>query len=292
MYDVTCLIDARCELAECPVWDNRAEKLYWCDITGCAIHSHDWSSGERESWTFADTVGSFGLCDDGRLVVARRDRIVLFDMANGEETHLADIEADNPHTRTNDGKVGPDGAFWVGTMDDRSPRQPIAGLYRVGFDGEVRKIASAITVSNGLAWSPDGLTLYHADSRPGFIDTWAFDPETGTASDRHRLIDLADDAGRPDGGTVDTEGHYWSAGISAGVINRISPAGAIFETVEMPVPAPTMPCFCGPDLDTMVVTSLRPHGNAKLLDEYPMSGSLFAFKPGVLGLPPYRFRTA
>lgn len=291
MYDITCLIDARCDLAECPVWDPRTGKLLWCDILGCTIHSYDWSSGERESWRFADTVGSFGLCDDGRLVVARRDRIVLFDMASGEETFLAEIEADKPRTRTNDGKVGPDGAFWVGTMDDSTPREPVGALYRVDFSGAVTLITDALTVSNGLAWSPDGHILYHADSRPGFVDTWAFDPQTGTASDRNRLVDLSDHAGRPDGAAVDAEGNYWSAGVSAGVINRISPHGAIFETVEMPVPAPTMPCFCGPDLDTLVVTSLRPHGNLRLLEEYPMSGSLFAFKPGVFGLPPYRFRT-
>ncbi|MBA5776046.1 SMP-30/gluconolactonase/LRE family protein [Stappia sp. F7233] len=291
MHEISCLLDVRQTLAEGPLWDDRTGRLLWCDIAGQAIHSYDWESGERQSWQFPDAVGSFGLCDNGCFVVARRKCVVLFDPVSGEETLVAEIETDNSRTRNNDGKVGPDGAFYLGTMDDVTPRQPIAALYRVTADGSVSKITDSLTVSNGLAWSPDGRRLYHAETRPGFIDVWDFDPLSGAASNRRRLIDLNETIGLPDGATIDAEGNYWSAGVSAGVVNCISPEGRIIETVEMPVRTPTMPCFCGPDLDTLVVTSLQRKNEPELMARYPMSGSLFAFKPGVRGLPPYRFRT-
>ncbi|MXN66883.1 SMP-30/gluconolactonase/LRE family protein [Stappia sp. GBMRC 2046] len=289
-HDIHCLIDARHELGEGATWDERTNRLLWCDIKGCAIHAYDWASGEQQVWSFPDTIGSFGLTEDGRFIVARRNSVVLFDPQSGEEIHIADIEKDNEHTRTNDGKVGPDGAFWVGTMHDHKPREPLGALYRVTVDGSVTKIVDGLYVSNGLAWSPDGTRLYHADSSSGYVDIWDFDPATGSAANRRRFVDLKNEDGRPDGATTDTEGNYWSAGVSAGVVNCFSPDGELIEKVPFPVPRPTIPCFCGPDLDTLVVTSLRPGDDPALLEEHPMSGSLFAFKPGKRGLPPYRFR--
>lgn len=292
MHEIHCLIDARNELGEGATWDERTGTLLWCDIKGCAIHAYDWQSGERKTWSFADTIGSFGLTDDGRFIVARRNSVVLFDPQTGEEIHIADIEKDDERTRTNDGKVGPDGAFWVGTMDESSPREPIGALYRVTMDGQVTKVVDGLYVSNGLSWSPDGTRMYHADSTPGYVDIWDFDPQTGSATNRRRFLDLKNEDGRPDGAAIDSDGNYWSAGVSAGVVNCFSPDGALIEKVEMPVPRPTIPCFCGPDLDTLVVTSLRPGNDPDLLKKHPMSGSLFSFKPGKRGLPLYRFRTS
>ncbi|NBN63468.1 SMP-30/gluconolactonase/LRE family protein [Pannonibacter tanglangensis] len=285
----TCLIDGRYDLGECPTWDADTGTLYFANIKGRTIHAYDWGSRTlRASWTFARDVGSFGLCRDGRLIVAVWDEVVLFDMATGTSEVIARIEADLPHTRLNDGKVGPDGAFWVGTMDLRSPREPVASLYRVAHDGSVRHVTGDLRVSNGLAWSPDGKTLYHADSGPGWIDSWDFDVATGEASNRRRFAQLTNETGRPDGGTVDAAGNYWSAGVSAGILNCFAPDGSLTGAHPMPVPRPTMPCFCGPDLEDLVVTSLRPD-DAAALEAYPRSGSLFHTRPGVRGLPADRF---
>ena len=259
---ITCLLDSRNALAECPTWDERANRLLWCDIRGRAIHAYDWESGARQSWSFPDVVGSFGLTDDDRFIVALRDRVVLFDPGTGDTALVAEIEADDPRTRLNDGKVAPDGSFFVGSMDDRPQREPIGALYRICPDGVVTRITDGLYVSNGLAWSPDGRTLYHSDSSPAWIDTWRFDPTTGAVTDRHRFANVTDAEGRPDGATVDDKGNYWSAGVSAGVVNCYAPTGERVCRIAMPVPRPTMPCFCGPDLSTMVVTSLRPSGDA------------------------------
>jgi len=277
------------QLAECPTWDEKRCCLLWADIQGHAIHELDWATGKRRKFDFDNEVGSFGLADDGRLIVAIWDRVVLFDMATGEETGVARIEEDLPQTRLNDGKVGPDGAFWVGTMDTSSPREPIAGLYRVTADGTVARIAEDLYVSNGLAWSPDGTIMYHSDSTPGWIDAYDFDATSGAVSNRRRFAQQQNDTGRPDGATVDADGTYWSAGVSAGVLNRFTPDGTCVETIKVPVPKPTMPCFCGPDLRTLVLTSLQAGpiepGSGDL------SGSIFTIETAAKGLAGHRFKT-
>src|SRR5690606_21010994 len=124
-------------------------------------------AGSTRTYSFPSEVGSFGLTESGRLVVALRSEVGLFDPADGSFRRLVEIEAENPGTRLNDGKVGPDGAFWVGTMDDRDQpvKEPIGSLYRVDALGHVERKVEGLFVSNGLAFSPDGRTMFHSDSR-------------------------------------------------------------------------------------------------------------------------------
>lgn len=285
------LSDTISDLAEGPTWDHRSRTLYWCDILGKRLIARDWATGTETIRSLPDVIGSFGLTTDPDvLIVALRDRVGLYRLDKETFEPLVAIEETDERTRLNDGKVGPDGAFWVGTMDDRPDRKPIGALYRIDASGGCTRMVEGVTVSNGLAWSPDGRTLYHADSRPGRIETWDFDPATGAIANRRLFAQMTNDSGRPDGGTVDAQGDYWSAGVSAGVVNRFSPDGTLVETLKMPVPRPTMPCFCGPGLDTLVITSLRPPGDADMLSAYPDSGGLFALTPGVRGLPGHLFK--
>ncbi|MBO6755945.1 MAG: SMP-30/gluconolactonase/LRE family protein [Roseibium sp.] len=286
---VTRLLDTTFQLAECPTWDERTDRLFWADIQGRAIHAMDWNTRETTQWVFETEVGSFGLCGDGRLIVAVWDKVILFDPQTGDRSVLAEIEPDLPHTRLNDGKVGPDGAFWVGTMDIRSPRAPIASLYRIDGSGDAAQIRNELYVSNGLAWSPDSTTMYHADSSPGWIEAYAFDPATGALGAKMLFAQQADDTGRPDGATVDAAGNYWSAGVSAGVLNCFAPDGSITAAIALPCPKPTMPCFCGPELDQLVITSLK----ASPETDDGVSGALYLVDGhGAKGLPAHRFKTA
>ncbi len=288
-YKVTRLIDPTYQLAECPTWDEKNGRLLWADIQGRTIQSMDWATKSITSWYFENEVGSFGLADDGRLVVSVWDKVILFDPESGEKTVLAEIETDLPQTRLNDGKVGPDGAFWVGTMDTSNPREPIGGLYRVDAGGDVWQIRDGLKVSNGLAWSPDGTLMYHSDSSPGWIEAYVFDPVTGSLGAKMLFAQQTDETGRPDGATVDAEGNYWSAGVSAGVLNCFSPDGELKQAIPMPCPKPTMPCFCGPELDQLVVTSLKASPDT----DDGVSGGLYLVEGhGVKGLPATRFRTA
>ncbi|MEP3428757.1 MAG: SMP-30/gluconolactonase/LRE family protein [Roseibium sp.] len=292
-HTITRFLDTTYQLAECPTWDERTNRLLWEDIQGRTIQSMDWATKEITTWHFDNEVGSFGLTDDDRLVVAVWDKIILFDPKTGSNEVLAEIESDVPHTRLNDGRVGPDGAFWVGTMDTRSPREPVAGLYRVDASGDVAEIRDELQCSNGLAWAPDGAYMYHADSSPGWIECYAFDPANGSLGAKMQFAQQTTETGRPDGGTVDTDGNYWSAGVSAGVLNCFSSNGELLEAIKMPVDKPTMPCFCGPDLDQLIVTSIKQPSDSTAIEPDTLSGGLFLVEGhGRSGLETYRFKTS
>ncbi|MDB5400961.1 MAG: hypothetical protein JWQ55_2979 [Rhodopila sp.] len=282
MSDFELVWDSRCSVAESPVWDAAGRRLMFCDIKGKRINALSVDTGARESWDFPDVVGSFGLCRSGRLVVAQRHHVVLFDPKSGALTDLTPKIAEPPTNRLNDGKVGPDGAFWVGSMDENSPRQKIAALYRVTPDGRISKQEDGYAVSNGLAWSPDGRVMYHSDSTAGIIEAWDFDPATGGRTAHRILATLTNEDGRPDGAATDAAGNYWSAGPSAGCLNCFSPAGELLRKWPFPVPGPTMPCFAD---DALYVTTLREGKSAEVLAKFPTLGGLFRAKAPAAGAP-------
>jgi sugar lactone lactonase YvrE len=254
----------------------------FCDIGGRRINALSVAAGIQESWELPDVVGSFGLCRSSRLVVALRHRVVLFDPRSGEVADLTPSVAEPPTNRLNDGKVGPDGAFWVGSMDENSPRQATGALYRVTPDGRIEKRSEGYAVSNGLAWSPDGRIMYHSDSTAAIIEAWDFDPANGDMTNHRIIARLTNEDGRPDGAAVDVEGNYWSAGPSAGCINAFSPSGQLLRKLPFPVPGPTMPCFAE---DHMYVTSLRDGKPNEVLDRFPTLGGLFRTTAPAKGAP-------
>jgi sugar lactone lactonase YvrE len=282
MSDFELVWDSRCGVAESPVWDAATRRLLFCDINGKRINALSVDTGARQSWDFPEVVGSFGLCRSGRLVVAQRHHVALFDPTSGTLTDLTPKVDEPPTNRLNDGKVGPDGAFWVGSMDENSPRQKIAALYRVTADGRITKQEDGYAVSNGLAWSPDGRIMYHSDSTAGIIEAWDFDPATGTRTQHRILGTLTNDDGRPDGAATDMGGNYWSAGPSAGCLNCFSPDGKLLGKWQFPVPGPTMPCFAG---DALYVTSLREGKSAQVLADHPTLGGLFRAPAPAAGAP-------
>lgn len=291
-HAIDCLVTDRMLIGESPLWDAAHRRLYWCDIPGRTVHAMAVDSGERNAWRFESEVGSLGLAESGRLVIALRNSIILFDAVTQERATIARIESDVPTTRTNDGKVGPDGAFWVGTMDERPERQPIAALYRVTADGGVERKVDGLKVSNGIAWSGDGRSMFHSDSRGPWIDRWRFDPATGAISGRTRIAELDEATGRPDGGACDVEGCYWSAGISAGCLNRFTADGRLVTRIPLPTPAPTMPCFGGDDMRTLFVTSLSFGLSDGVLAARPLAGAILRLRVDVPGVAVGRFRDA
>jgi len=281
--------DHRNRLGECPTWDPGAGRLLWVDIPAGEILSSDPKGGDLKRWILPDRVASFGLAASGRWVVALAHGVVMFDPKSNAIASLADPEPEPKTNRLNDGKVGPDGAFWVGSMDDRPDRQPVAALYRVTGEGKVEKKLTGLIVSNGLAWSPDGRTMFHSDSRGRWIEAHDFDPATGAMSRRRRIAELEDAQGRPDGAACDAEGCYWSAGVSAQCINRFSPEGKLLESVAMPMPGCTMPCFGGDDLKTLYVTSLS-DGLHPPYAGHPSAGRMAVLRVAVAGVPIGKFQ--
>lgn len=280
--------DITCALGESPLWDERRELLFFIDIPAHSLHAVRLDGTGARSWPMPAIIGSIGLTESGRLIAALKHDLALFDPDSGALTPFARLPADEPaENRLNDGKVGPDGAFWVGTMHDVADRQPIGALYRVAPDGRITKHVEGLRVSNGLAWSPDGRTMYHSDTRNLWLDRWDFDAASGAISARTRLatFEAGGTLGLPDGGATDADGIYWSAGAYGGRLNGYSASGELAAWHPFPVPAPTMPCFCGPGLRMLAVTSHRSGTVAAQLDRFPESGGLFIAEAAVAGAP-------
>lgn len=286
MRNIECLVEARFGVGESPVWDGANNRLLWSDNTTDEIHAIDLSSRTRQIWHFGDLIGSFGLTRHGRWIVALANRLVIFDPATGKTEILAEIGFAKGVDKLNDGKVGPDGAFWVGSMAEPEPnRQPIASLYRITADGSVdEKVRGGIKVSNGLAWSADARIMYHSDSRGGWIDAWDFDAATGAIANRRRLREHTPQDGVPDGGATDIAGTYWSAGFSAQCFNLIAADGTLIEKIPVPA-AVTMPCFGGEDMKTLFFTSLTAHVTPEINARYPMNGGVFTAQSDIAGTP-------
>lgn len=281
------LIDTPLALGEAPCWSAGERALYFVDILAPALHRLDVTTGDFRAWRMPEAIGSFGLCPGGQAIVALKSGVYLFDFGTESLRFIVDPEPDRPQNRLNDGKIGPDGCFWVGSMDDRPQKAPVGGLHRVTPDGRSTRVLDGLLISNGLAWSADGRTMFHADSRGPYVQTFAFDPATGLLSNQRELRRLSDAEGRPDGGACDMDGYYWSAGVSAGCLNRIAPDGSIERRIDLPVVAPTMPCFGGEDMRTLFVTSLATDRTGTRQE-----GTLIAFEVEVPGVPVRRFGEA
>ncbi len=286
---VTCVLDARAELGECPVWSVQEQALYWVDILAPALHRLDPATRKSRTWPMPSRIGSYGLRETGGAVVALEDGFHLLDFDTGALTFVIGPEP-TPGTRFNDGKVSPEGRFWAGTMDEESLTRRIATLYRLDPDGSIHAMVNQLIVSNGLAWTADGRTMYHSDSKGQVVWAYDYDPEKGAISNRRVLARPTEEVGRPDGAATDEEGFYWSAGISAGVLNRWSPDGRLDRSIPLPCSNPTAPCFGGPDLKTIFITSLRHDLRPDVLAAKPLSGGIFAVPVDVPGVPISRYR--
>jgi sugar lactone lactonase YvrE len=282
---VECVVDARNTTGESPLWSAREAALYWVDIPAGLIQRWRPDTGERRSWQLPTAVGSIGLRASGGLVVALRSGFHLFDLETDALTFLCHPEPGLASNRLNDGKVSPEGRFWAGTMDERPEKEPIGSLYRLDADHRCTRTVGGVKVSNGLAWSPDGRTMYHSDSRGGAIFRHAYDPQTGRLGEREVFAQMQHEWGRPDGGATDEEGCYWICGVGAGRLNRFSAEGELIGFVPMPVLHPTMPCFGGARGRTMYVTSHRENYSTEDLARTPQAGGVFMLEPGVAGAP-------
>lgn len=284
--DFSLLLEGRFS-AEVPLWDDRRQCLFFVEFTQPAVHSVRLDGTEHRVWPMPELAGSIGLGESGRLIVALPKRLMTLDPDTGAITHLVDVPGEPPKNRLNDGKVGPDGAFWVGSMDMRPNRERIGSLYRVTGQGDLSLILKDhVEVSNGIAWSGDGRTMYFSDSRGPWVDAFDFDPATATLTNRRRFAEFTEASGRPDGAACDSTGRYWSAGVSAGLLNVLNPNGQVEQVIPTPVSAPSMPAFCGPDLDMLVVTSLIPSNPG------PMDGALLIAKAPVTGVKISRWQDA
>jgi sugar lactone lactonase YvrE len=279
-------------LGESPFWHPDEAALYWCDIPGRRIHRWHPASARHDHWGFDTEPGCIAPLPGGPLLVAFRDGLFRFDPARGTRERLAEPPYDPAQERFNDGKCDPQGRLWVGTIFE--PRTgPRAALYRWA-QGQLQRMAGDVTVSNGLAFSPDARTLYWSDTAAHRVMALDFDAIEGSLS-RPRVLaqfapkvpgqDLSTYGGRPDGAAVDVEGAYWCAMFEGQCLQRLSPQGQVLQTVPLPVRCPTMPCFGGADGRTLFVTTAREKRPADELAAQPWAGCVLQARVPVAGLP-------
>ncbi len=290
MLNIEFLGEQRDRLGECPLWDERRQALYWIDSKRCQVHRLKPASGERRQWTLHSEIGSLALCESGRLLVALEHEIGWLDVGDeaGAFERLAEVQHPQERMRLNDGRVDRAGRFLVGSLK-LAPAEAVGELYQLWPSGQLRTLAPGIRVSNCLGLSPDGRTLYFADSLSHQIRRYAYDPTTGQATDMQLFADTNALGSGPDGAAVDAEGHLWVALVMKGQLARFRPDGTVERLIDLPTPHPSCLCFGGPALDTLYVTSLSDTGNAIKTDD-TRAGRLLAVRGvGVRGLNEARF---
>lgn len=281
------------ELAEGPLWDDRTQTLYWLNIvTGtvwralfCGGDPQDplaWTS--PEGWSPSSRVGALGLAEDGRLVAGLEEGVGLFAWG-GEVRILAPLPFDGTRVCFNDGKVGPDGAFWVGSKD-RLHREAIGNLVRVDSHGNTRVMIEGLTISNGFDWI--GSSFLHTESMGRTILKYEWDLGSGTLGFPVPFAGR-EGPGVPDGLTIDSEGCVWVARWGGSQMVRLSPRGEVLERIALPVSRVSSCAFAGPDLDILMVTTAREGlGPADRTTE-SLAGSVFSLRVPVPGRPLHRW---
>jgi sugar lactone lactonase YvrE len=272
-------------LGECPIWDGRIDRVYSIDIDGRSVHRFDPLLGLSETHILEGRPGSMALTDDPTVVVvAVEDQLVWLDWSSGRTVPWIDLDTGGPSNRLNDGACDRMGRFWVGTMHEDA-EETTGLLYRVEATGAAHAVRSGVGVPNGLAFSPDGATMYYADSLARIVWAYDYDQAHGTPSSERVLTDFSDLPGTADGGTVDEDGCYWIACVFGSAIARVTPRGAVDRVIEVPVDKPTKPAFGGPDLDVLYVTSIGGGATHTRYDERGANGLLLAIDVGVRGVP-------
>ena len=277
------------QVGECPLWHPQEAALYWVDIEACAVHRLHPASGEHRQWQMAAQPSALALSAgaDGGLIVALRSGIIHLNTQDGSVREIAPAPYDTSITRFNDGRTDAAGRFWIGTIYEPRDR-PAAQMFCLER-GILRLVWSGgMTNSNGLAFSPDQHTLYHADTSAHRIDRYDFDLVTGKVAGQQSFQQFSTDktnnyGGRPDGAAVDSEGNYWCAMFEGGRVLQISAAGAILREIALPLRCPTMLAFGGADLRTLYITSASHNRSAAELTQYPMTGRLLALRVDVAG---------
>jgi sugar lactone lactonase YvrE len=277
MTGVEVAVRAYAALGEGPTWDPHEQRLIWVDILGSRVHAYHPGSGRRTVMATEQHVGAAKPRVGGGLVVNLRDGVGLYDRdPDGFRWLRREVV---PGRRANDAAVAPDGALWVGTM--RYDEAPGGGtLSRIAPDGTAQTVLDDVAVSNGTGWSPDGRLMYYIDSPTRRIDVFDVG-EDQLPLNRRQLAAVEDDAGFPDGLTVDADGCVWVALWDGGAVRRYTPDGELDRVVELPVRRPTACAFGGADLTDLYITTARTGLDAP----HPLSGSVLVVPGAGKGLP-------
>jgi sugar lactone lactonase YvrE len=276
-------------LGETPLWDADANELSWIDIETSRLHRLlDGRAGKPATHAIeVEYLGCQALAGTSRRLVATDRRLQFLDLATGALAPFVSIDEEGD-TRLNDGRVDAHGRLWIGTMD-KGLKSRVGSLYRVDPDGTVERMFSDTIVSNGIAFSPDGRTMYFTDTRRHLSFAFDLDLDDGRISNRRLFADYSKTGERPDGACVDVDGCLWAAFFAGGRVVRYTPDGHVDQAIELPVTNPTCVCFGGPQLKTLFVTTARKFMSESALAAEPLAGAVLAIEGVGQGVPEHSF---
>lgn len=237
--------DVLCALGEGPLWHPERKQLFWFDILGKRLFAkgHDNSGG---GWQFDEYVSAAGWVDRDTLLMASATGLWHYTIGTTDRELVVPLEADNPVTRSNDGRADPQGGFWIGTMGIKA--EAYAGAIYRYYKGELRQLFDRITISNAICFAPDGKTAYFSDTVSRRIQKVALDAEGWPAGEPEIFVDLRDEELNPDGAVVDVQGNLWNAQWGAGRVACYAPDGTFLHAISVPTSQTTCPAFDGTTL--------------------------------------------
>ncbi|NEY89536.1 SMP-30/gluconolactonase/LRE family protein [Tabrizicola oligotrophica] len=278
------IFDSRlCELGEGALWHPIRRQLFWFDILGKRLHTVE--EGEPRHWSFVELVSAAGWLSRDHLLIAGERDLFLFDLETEDIETLAELEADKPGNRSNDGRADRQGGFWIGTMSKRGEAEPGAGAIYRWYRGELRLLFPGLTIPNSICFSPDGRTAYFADTVTQVIQKVALDAAGWPCAAPEVFVDLSAEGLFPDGSTIDAEGNLWNAQWGAGRVACYSPQGRFLRAVPLDAPHTTCPAFGSEGLATLFCTSALEGLDAAARAAHPLSGTTFAVQGVARGLP-------
>tara|TARA_B100000959_G_scaffold287281_1_gene370785 strand:+ start:733 stop:1596 length:864 start_codon:yes stop_codon:yes gene_type:complete len=274
-----------CDLGEGPLWHPKLESLFWFDIN--AFKMFNWKDDKLKVWSFSEPVSAAGWVDEESLIVATASSLIRLSLASDNRTVLVDLEADMPHTRSNDGRADPWGGFWIGTMG-LSAEKEAGSIYRF-YKGQLKKLHQNLTIPNSICFSPDKKFVYFADTRQEKIWRQNLDLDSGWPINEPTVfIDFRAQGLHPDGSVCDSEGFLWNAQYGASRLARYSPEGCLDRVENFPASQVTCPAFGGESYNTIFVTSACQGLNDEDLKVEPLAGKVFHFESDAVGLAEHK----
>ena len=280
-----CVLEVGNKHGEGVQWSAEHRLLAWTDIEGRMLHLLDPQDGGHRSFATPERLCCFAFRawrNWNEIVAGFAGGFAFFDLESGARQPIAAFEPGAPSTRLNDGRTDRAGRFIAGGMDEDGSK-PTSSVVRLDPDLRVTTLFEGVGCANGTCFSPDGRTMYFADSPQRLWEAFAYDPETGALADRRPVARL-EGTGVPDGACVDEEGFVWTAIWEGYRIERRAPDGGLDRIVEVPVRKPTCCAFGGADLATLYITTSRLGETGEALLREPLAGGLFSVRPGVRGV--------
>lgn len=276
-------IDASATLGESPAWDAKTQTLYWIDILERRVYA-----GRKPILQLDHYVGCLAPRRNGGLIIAQRSGIWALEPNMKRLRKLGAPRREFAGNRFNDGKCDPRGRFLAGTMD-HSEKEATGALYSFTPEGKITRLLKGLRISNGMAWSPDGRTLYFTDTPTRKIRAFDYDLKTGQIANSREIIHFDKSFGFPDGMTTDSDGNLWIAMWGGGRVSQWKPDGTLLAQFGVPAPNVTSCVFGGPAMNELFITSALVGMDKTGFKRFPQAGAIFRMETNVTGMPTYEF---